>query len=98
MRHPLNNDYYEWEFTDSVLSPLHRAMRDQLPVRVSLSAACEPHELIGLVERVAASAAFVVIAGCEVPIPAIRAVQIASLAAPRHRCGRPVRSRRRGCA
>jgi len=43
-----------------VLSPLRQALHDRLPVRVSLSDAGEPHELIGLVERIAASAAFAV--------------------------------------
>ncbi len=104
MRHALSSSFDAWEFSEDVIEPLHQASRDRSLVRVTLRDTCEPHELVGLVERVAATAAFAVIAGQEVPIPAIRAVDVGSLVKPEDledcRVGR-ARSRyrgRRGCA
>ncbi len=101
MRHTFSTNFDARLFGEDVIAPLTHAWRERLPVLVSLSDACEPHELFGLVERIAATAAFVVIAGHEIPIPAIRAVEAASLVVPEDRCAGRARSRhrgRRGCA
>lgn len=95
MRHVLSFD--EGEFGEEVIEQLNHAWRDRLPVRVSLRDACEPQELNGLVERIAATAAFIVINGYEVPLPAIQAVDVWSLVVPdHHRCTPPKRRRFRG--
>lgn len=96
MRHALNPSFDAGEFGEDVIAPLAQAWHDDLPVRVSLRDACEPHQLVGLVERIFATFAFVVINGREVPIPAIRAVEMASLVESAHRCGRPMLARRHG--